>query len=101
MTRKRSQFPQPSCLFPDEKELGHLLLGKDRAHMWPAIAKAEEKAGLPRVSLQYGGRYFPAVRQFFDRRYGVHDEEMPFEDERAKENWERAPTPRRRRPPSS
>jgi hypothetical protein len=82
-----SRFPQPSCLFPDERELALVLLGKDRAHQWPAIAKTEEKAGLPRVSVQYGGRYWPAVLAFYERRYASLDKAMVVDDERSKENW--------------
>ncbi len=25
---------EPSCLYPDDKELGALILGPKRAHMW-------------------------------------------------------------------
>jgi hypothetical protein len=88
--------PEPSCLYPNDKELARVLLG-DRAPQWPAIAKAEEKAGLPRVSLQYGGRYWPAVKAFYDRRHRLLDQQSePSDDEREKENWDDRP-PRRSR----
>jgi hypothetical protein len=89
--------PEPSCLYPDEKELGRVLLG-ERAAQWPAIAKAEEKAGLPRVSLQYGGRYWPAVKAFYDRRHRLLEQQSEIhDDEREKENWDARPA-RRARP---
>ena len=79
---------EPSCLWPDEIELALLLLGPKRAHLWPAIAKAEEKAGLPRVSAQYGGRYWPAVKAFYDRRHRLLEQQsQDNDDEREKENW--------------
>lgn len=80
--------PEPSCLYPDEAELGRVLLGK-RASQWPTIAKIEERAGLPRVSLQYGGRYWPAVKAFYDRRHQLLEQQSaPPEDERQGENFD-------------
>ncbi|TCR64649.1 hypothetical protein [Bosea sp. BK604] len=60
--------PEPTSLYPDEKELARVILG-DRASEWPRIAKMEERNGLPPISAVYGGRYWPAIRAFFDRRY--------------------------------
>lgn len=88
--------PEPSCLYPDETELARVLLGK-RAKEWPAIAKVEERAGLPRVSLQYGGRYWPAVRAFYDRRHQLIEQQSAAADEREGENFD-AWKPRRSRP---
>jgi len=59
---------EPSCHWPDDKELATLILGPKRAHMWPAIVKAEEKAGFPRVSALYGGREWVAIVEFYERR---------------------------------
>lgn len=71
---KRGPGTEPTCLYPDEGELALVLLGPERAHMWPAIAQVEERVGLPRVMRQYGGRYWPAVRAFFDRRHSATGE---------------------------
>lgn len=88
--------PEPSCLYPDEKELARVLMGP-RASEWPAIAKAEEKAGLPRISVQYGGRYWPAVKAFYDRRHRLLIQQSePEDDEREKENWDDRPARRSR-----
>jgi hypothetical protein len=38
---------------------------------WPAKATVLERHGLPRVDPLMGGRYWPAVRAFWDRRYGI------------------------------
>ena len=35
-----------------------------------------EREGLPRVDPLMGGRYWPAVRAFWDRRYGLRDAEV-------------------------
>jgi hypothetical protein len=62
--------PEPSCLYPDEKELGQVVLGS-RAAAWPGVASVWEKAGLPRIDPLTGGRYWPAVRAFLDAQYGL------------------------------
>lgn len=95
---KPAPRPEPSCLYPDEAELARVLLGPTRAAQWPDIAKAEERAGLPRISLQYGGRYWPAVRAFYDRRHQLIERQSDAaDDERDKENWHDQPS-RRTRP---
>lgn len=61
-------------LFPDETTIGIVVLGRDRAHEWPAIAKRLEKEvpdPLPPVDPIVGARFWPAVFQFFRRRYAV------------------------------
>lgn len=79
---------EPSCLYPDDKEVGLLLLGKARAHLWPVIAKVEERAGLPLVSLQYGGRFWPAVLEFYLRRHRlIEAQSQPAADDREGENF--------------
>ncbi len=82
---------EPSCHWPDDKELATLILGPKRAHEWPAIVKVEEKAGFPRVSALYGGREWAAIVEFYERRrrnapppVTTLDEA---DDERSKETW--------------
>lgn len=79
---------EPSCLYPDEKELARVLLG-ERSGQWKTICKIEERHGLPRISPVYGGRYWPAVKAFYDRRHRMLDEQMtaPAED-REGENFD-------------
>jgi hypothetical protein len=43
---------------------------------WPPIATVLERHGLPRIDPLLGGRYWPAVRFFFDRRYGISNVEV-------------------------
>lgn len=63
----RFDGPEPSCLYPDEKEIGRVLMGPARGKGWPAIAQALERSGLPPIDPQFGGRYWPAVKAFLDR----------------------------------
>ncbi|AOG05771.1 hypothetical protein [Bosea sp. RAC05] len=91
---------EPSCHWPNDDELGLLILGPKRAHLWPAIVKVEERAGFPRVSTLYGGREWAAIVEFYERRRrNVPAAVMsldPTDDERAKENW--GPAPRKGAP---
>jgi len=74
-------------LYPSEEQLAIALLGPERAHEWPAIAKAEEKAGLPRISHQYGGRYRPAVKAFYDARHRMIEESASAPEEAEGEDF--------------
>lgn len=66
---------EPKCLYPSETELAKILLG-ERAGKWPEIAQLEERHGLPRVDPVYGGRYWPAVKAFYDRRVKLIEEQQ-------------------------
>jgi hypothetical protein len=39
--------------------------------MWNGIAAVPEKRGFPQIGPLFGGRYWPAVNAFLDRRHGV------------------------------
>lgn len=69
----RLDGPEPSCLFPDEKEIARLVLGSSRVRSWPSLAIVLERRGLPRIDPQFGGRYWPKVRAFLDRMQHVED----------------------------
>jgi hypothetical protein len=60
---------QRQGLFPDELEIARRL--SQTAADWRAKASVLERDGLPRVDPLMGGRYWPAVLAFFDRRYGL------------------------------
>lgn len=91
--------PEPSCLYPDEKELARVVLGP-RAAIWPGVAGVWEKAGLPRIDPLTGGRYWPAVQAFLDRRYSLDvpgsavaaadGVENPNYDQHWKKRWRKA-----------
>lgn len=56
-------------LFPSEHEIARRL-SQDPAE-WRAKAHVLEREGLPRVDPVMGGRYWPAVIGFWNRRYGL------------------------------
>jgi hypothetical protein len=56
-------------LFPSEAEVARRL--SQDARSWAAKAHMLEREGLPRVDPIMGGRYWPAVEAFWNRRYGL------------------------------
>jgi hypothetical protein len=64
---------EASCLYPDEKEIARLVLG-GRAKNWKAIAQLDERRGLPPIDVLHGGRYWPAVKRFYDNFNGLTNE---------------------------
>jgi hypothetical protein len=56
-------------LFPGESEIARRL--SQRPSEWPAKAAVLERDGLPRVDPLMGGRYWPAVLAWWNRRYGL------------------------------
>jgi hypothetical protein len=56
-------------LFPAECEIARRL-SQDPVR-WRALAIVLEREGLPRVCPIMGGRYWPAVLAYFNRRYGI------------------------------
>lgn len=60
-------MPRDLPLYPTEDEIARKVLGK-RAREWPSIARSLAGKGLPPVDPQFGGRYWPAVKQYLDTR---------------------------------
>lgn len=56
-------------LFPCEEEIARRL-SQDPSG-WRARAVVLEREGLPRVDPIMGGRYWPAVLAYFNKRYGI------------------------------
>jgi hypothetical protein len=56
-------------LFPCEAEIARRLSQSPRN--WTAKALVLERHGLPRVDPLMGGRYWPAIVAFWNRRYGL------------------------------
>jgi hypothetical protein len=55
-------------LYPDEETIAIEIMGARRAKDWPEKARyLEDKHGLPRVDELMGGRFWPAVVEFFPR----------------------------------
>jgi hypothetical protein len=63
-------------LYPDEQETARRVLGPN-AKKWPDIALILEREGLPRIDPLMGGRYWPAVAQFLNKRHGLVDAVVP------------------------
>jgi hypothetical protein len=74
MRRSNRTEVEVSSLFVTEAEIARRL-GQTRCG-WAAKAEVLERHGLPRRDPLIGGRYWPAIVAFFDRRYGVSNVEM-------------------------
>jgi hypothetical protein len=70
---RRNAEVEVSGLFLTEAEIARRL-GLTRRE-WAAKAEVLERHGLPRIDPLIGGRYWPAIVAFFDRRYGVSNVE--------------------------
>lgn len=64
---------QDGALFLREDEIAQRL-GQTSGE-WKAKASVLERHGLPRIDPLMGGRYWPAIRAFWDRRYGISNVE--------------------------
>ncbi|QIB35801.1 hypothetical protein [Ancylobacter pratisalsi] len=82
MPRPLKELP----LFPTESEIARELFGAERINGWPAIVKSLELQGFPRIDPVFGRRYWPAVRQWLDHRYGVGTLGAPSAVD-GEENW--------------
>lgn len=71
-TRSLEQLP----LFATDAELAGAILG-DRRGDWTSIAALLETKGLPKINMLMGGRYVPAVKQFFDADNGILEKVLP------------------------
>lgn len=58
------------ALYLTDREIAARVMG-GRSRDWEAVAVLLEREGLPRVDPIMGGRYWPAVRAFLDRRNGL------------------------------
>lgn len=56
-------------LFPSEAEIARRL--SQELQSWRAKAVVLEREGMPRIDPIMGGRYWPAVEAYFNRRYGI------------------------------
>lgn len=65
----RRSASQEWGLFPCEAEIARRL-SQDPGE-WSAKAIVLERDGLPRIDPLMGARYWPAVRNYWDRRYGL------------------------------
>lgn len=77
--------PEPTCLYPDEAEIARAVLGPGRAKCWPGLAVVLERSGFPKVDVMMGGRYWPAVKAFLDRRHHVGEHALARPNRRSEE----------------
>jgi len=56
-------------LFPAEAEIARRL--SQTLQAWRAKATILERDGMPKIDPVMGGRYWPAVEAYFNRRYGI------------------------------
>lgn len=99
----RAPHLEPSCLYPDEAEIARLVLGPKRSKAWPGLAVLFERQGMPKVDPQTGGRYWPKVKEFLDRRERLLKPDEPLSN-RARgivENFDYEPPKRGRRMPAT
>ena len=62
-------------LFPSETEIARRLSQDPSA--WKAKAVILERDGLPKVDPLFGGRFWPGVVAYLNRRYGLSRVEAP------------------------
>jgi hypothetical protein len=64
---------EPSCLFPTDEEIARTLFGDDKALTRAFLdhIALEERLGMPRKHPQWGRRYWPAVKAYFDYQWGL------------------------------
>lgn len=75
-----------SPLYLSEAAIAARVLGPKSKTQWAALAAVWEKEGLPRIEPLTGCRYWPAVREFLDRRHGLGQRFLPTAAD-GTENW--------------
>lgn len=72
--KPRSNREENDCLYASEEKIARRVLGEGKVKQWASLVPTLEREGLPRVDPLFGGRFWPAVRAFFERRHGVSRE---------------------------
>lgn len=75
-----------SPLYLSEASIAARVLGAKSKKQWEALAAIWEREGLPRIDPMTGCRYWPAVREFLDRRHGLGQRILPATAD-GLENW--------------
>ena len=65
----RHSIQQSAGLFPSEEEIARRL--NQEPTEWRAKAAVLEREGMPKIDPIMGGRYWPALLAYFNRRYGI------------------------------
>lgn len=77
MSGARNVPADSPTLYPSEAEVARRVLPPSKASEWPDIAAVLEREGLPQIDPIMGGRYWPAVKAFLDRRHGLRRAGVP------------------------
>lgn len=83
---KKIRPTQPLPLYPTEEQIAEAILPPNNVKSWDGIVAVLEKRGFPKVDPLFGGRYWPAVKAFLDRRHGLADS-TPAKEPDGEENW--------------
>lgn len=75
-----------SPLYLSEASIAVRVLGQKSKAQWSSLSAVWEKEGLPRIDPLTGCRYWPAVREFLDRRHGLGQRFLPATAD-GSENW--------------
>ena len=84
---KKTDEPMP--LYPTEEQIARAVLPPDKTKAWDGIASVLERRGFPQIDPLFGGRYWPAVKAFLDRRHGLNNT-TPAAAPDGEENWDDA-----------
>ncbi|MBQ0822102.1 hypothetical protein KBI52_18080 [Microvirga sp. HBU67558] len=67
--RTKGRDVRDQGLFPSEAEIARRL--SQEPAEWASKAKVLEREGLPKIDPIMGGRHWPSVNAYFNRRYGL------------------------------
>lgn len=73
-------------LFASEEEVSTALMKPGKYMRWRQVAPLLEGRGFPKIDALMGGRYTPAIKDYFDRLYRVGRRNDVAD--RGEENWE-------------
>lgn len=82
-------------LFLDGATTARLVLGPQRVALWNSMAPLLEAKGMPKIDPLMGGRYWPAVRRWFDARHGIAERPKALDGREDLSAW------RKKRPPKT
>jgi hypothetical protein len=84
-------------LYRTELEIARAVLGRCSLEEWKGLAIVLEREGLPKVDPEFGKRYWPAVKTWFDFYNRVDKIAAVPPRRKGRENW---PPPKAARHPS-
>lgn len=78
-------------LFATDEEIARAVVGPDRAADWMQnhLPSLQAQAGFPPLERSHGGRYTPAVKAFYDRRYNIGGQNPGLDKPEDASRWRR------------